>query len=314
MSAARPWCRIAPEPPPADAAAAAALAERVAAVTRDAYAGSDPLPGLPRPDGAADSAATVARELAAGVRVWTARDRAGRDLAALRVVERDRGTWEVRRVAVLPPWRGHGLARDLLERVEAEAARSAVRQVTLDAVIERGLPQVYARLGYRARSRWPSDDKPLTEVTMTRLPRQPRQALELPWQGDDALPDGGVLVSWWLTPGGALEAVVDLVGRDPLRAVREHGLRRGGGRAALAGADMWAGAGRRERGAVAARLASSGQSSDGAVIRFGGGPARPAAYLMPRQLEPRLLALWRFPHGLGDQHRRQAATDKERAS
>jgi hypothetical protein len=179
-------------------------------------------------------------------------------------------------------------------------------------VIERCLPQVYARLGYRAGSRWPSGDKPLTEVTMTRQPRLPRRALAFPWEGDDALPAGGLLVSWWLTRGGALEAVVDLVGRDPLRAVRARGLERGGP-AALAGADMWAGAGRRELDAVAGRLAETGRSRAGAVVGYGGGPARPAAYLMPRQLDPRLLALWRFPRGLGRQPR-QVASDKERAS
>jgi GNAT superfamily N-acetyltransferase len=299
------------EPPPADGAAAVALAERVAGITRDAYDGSDPFPGLPRPDGAADSAAAVERELAEGVRVWMARDRGGRELAALRVVRREPAAWEVRRVAVRPPWRGRGLARALLEQVEAAAARHGVGEVTLDAVIERALPQVYAQLGYRARSRWPSGDKPLTEVTMTRQPSLPRRPLDFPWEGDDALPSGGLLVSWWLEPGGALEAVVDLVERDPLAAVRAHGARMSGG--ALVGADMWPGAGPPERDAVTASLARAGQSSRGAV-RFGSGPVPPAAYLMPRRLHPCLLALWRFPRGLPRQQRRHAATEKERAS
>jgi GNAT superfamily N-acetyltransferase len=311
VSPARTWWETVAEPPPADAAAALALAERVASITRDAYHGSDPFPGLPPPDGAADSAAAVERELAAGMRVLTARDRGGRDLAALRVVRRDRDTWEVRRVAVRPPWRGRGLARALIERVEAAAARAGVGEVRLDAVIERAMPQVYAQLGYRARSRWPSDDKPLTEVTMTRRPSLPRRPLDYPWEGDDALPPGGLLVSWWRT-AGALEAVVALVERDPLEAVRSHG-RRVTGPAALAGADLWGGAGPAERDAVAAGLDPAGRSKGG-VVRFGDGPIPPAAYLMPRRLSPRLLALWRFPRGLAWQQRRGAATGKERAS
>src|SRR5262245_36677713 len=75
------------------AAAAGAWAGKVAALTRAAYAGSDPLPGLPPPDGAGDSPGMVERELRSGTAAWLALDPDGAAIGVMRVAATDHGTW-----------------------------------------------------------------------------------------------------------------------------------------------------------------------------------------------------------------------------
>src|SRR4051794_16946373 len=94
-----------PEVRPLSADEAIDLAGELAALTRAAYTGSDPLPGLPVPDGARETAAVVHADLAGGTRVLAA---FADDVlvGALRVRE-----WEIGRVSVLPALKGTGVAR-----------------------------------------------------------------------------------------------------------------------------------------------------------------------------------------------------------
>ncbi len=250
------------------AAAAAARAEELAALTRAAYAGADPLPGLPVPDGARETAEKVRAALAAGAVVWVALAAEGVPVGAARV--RD---WEISRVSVVPAARGTGVARALLAAVEHAAVTAGVPEVRLNAVIERCLPPRYARLGYRVVSHWPSPDKPLTEVTMTRRAGGPCVARLLPWDGAALLPHRAVRS--WLLRGQELICVT-APGADPVRAVRKAAIQFPDAR--LAGVDVCA------RAEVACERLPA---------------ARPdvLAHLMPRAAAPGTFALWRFAPG-----------------
>jgi GNAT superfamily N-acetyltransferase len=248
--------------------AAVARAGELMALTRAAYAGSDPLPGLPVPDGARETPEAVLADLRAGAAVWVALDSGGVLLAAARV--RD---WEISRVSVRPAARGTGVARALLDAVERDAAAAGVPEVRLNAVIERCLPPYYARLGYHVVSHWPSPDKPLTEVTMARRPGGPRVARLFPWAWVSLLPHRAVRI--WLLRARDLVCVTT-PGTDPARAVHEAAGRFPDTR--LAGVDLCA-----DTAAACQRWAA----------------ARPAvlAHLMPRAAAPDAFALWRFAPG-----------------
>src|SRR6185312_7095106 len=183
--------RLAAPPVLVTGGAARAWAERVAALTRVAYRGSDPLPGLPTPDGAFETAAAVRAALADGELLWLARDDAGDLRGALRVAARPAATWHVQRVVVDPRARGAGVARELLATVERAAHLRGVQRLRLHAVVERCLPPLYARLGFEVVDHWPADDKGLTELTMQRRPGAPAGGWELPrWR---ARPTGTVV-------------------------------------------------------------------------------------------------------------------------
>ncbi|MFD4624046.1 GNAT family N-acetyltransferase [Streptomyces sp. NPDC058475] len=162
-----PAYTVAAEDAPGTSARRRALAERIAAVTRAAYTGSDPLPALPPPDGSQEGAHDVERDLAAGQRLWVARDSTGSVVGALRTADGDTGR-EVRRVAVLPGWRGLGLAQALLAAVERAAVADGFAAIHLDAVVERCLPPLYERLGFVPVRAFRAGDKPLTEWHMRR--------------------------------------------------------------------------------------------------------------------------------------------------
>ncbi|MBT2385843.1 GNAT family N-acetyltransferase [Streptomyces sp. ISL-11] len=253
---------------------------RIAALTRAAYHGSDPLPGLPIPDGATETEAGVRADVARGATVWLAQDPAGEPAGTLRVHARPDGAWEIGRVSVGPAARGRGVARILLRAVETTAAALGVPVLRLDAVVERCLPSLYARLGFTPVRHWPSDDKPLTEVTMERRPGAAVDPGTPPW----AAPGPDDLCVRWLTTPAALIAVV------------------GDGTAAypgarLAGIDVWHGAAPYERAALTARLAALGRPVGDTVIAFPSARAATRAHLMPRTVEPRLHAWCRLPPG-----------------
>lgn len=276
---------------------AAAWAARIAAVTRSGYAASDPLPGLPPPDGAREESTVVESELRRGARAWVL-EADGRQAGVLRVVDHPDGTWEVRRVAVLPAWKRKGVASRLLAAVEAEADARAIPRVWLNAVVERCLPPIYARLGYRPVKLWPSEDKLTTEVTMARQRGARRQPLERPWEDVAALAGPGVLVSWLILAGEVLAVAAQPDGPvfrqawECARATHDPaGVR-------LAGIDLWPGGGNDELACLLARLATTADSAGGAVVRFRGGRVQVPAHLRPRTVERRLLALWRFAPGL----------------
>ncbi|ARZ72268.1 GNAT family N-acetyltransferase [Streptomyces sp. HU2014] len=261
-------------------ALAAGRPDRIAALTRAAYRGSDPLPGLPVPDGAAETADRVRADVARGATVWLAHDHAGEPAGTLRVHARPDGAWEIGRVSVGPAARGGGVARALLRAVESAAAAHGVPVLRLDAVVERCLPPLYARLGFTPVHHWPSDDKPLTEVTMERRPGTPVDPRTPPW----AAPDPDALCVRWLTTPAALVAVVG----DDTAAVPG---------ARLAGLDVWHGATSPQRAGLTERLAALGRRVGDTVIAFPSARAATRAHLMPRTVEPRLHAWCRFRPG-----------------
>jgi predicted N-acetyltransferase YhbS len=255
-------------------ATAAVLAE-VAAVTRAAFRGRQLVPGLPAPDGATETAISVAADLAAGAWLGQARDRDGALVGSVRAFTRATAEWEVRRLAVVPAARGSGLAQALMCFLEERAAEAGAPAVVLNSVVERGNPPFYARIGYPTVRHFPNPDKPLSEVAMRRELSRPAETLAYPWQGELAPRAYGVLVTWH-TDGRRTVARVhhDVDDALELAAAVVPGM-------TFAGAD-----GRREPdGAPALR---SGE--------FAGPPAAVSAYRMPRALHPELLALWRV-HG-----------------
>ena len=300
---------------PVESAGRAEAAE-LAALTRDAYAGSDPLPGLPVPDGARETAESMLGFLARGGVLWVARDGRGVAVAVLRTTVLSTaapvpsggggapngtfvsqevtkvplvasaegaggsgGAWFVSRVAVAPGLRGAGVGARLLVAVEARAAAAGVRAVCLDAVIERCVPPYYARLGYRVTEHHlPDDDKPLTEVLMARDPAMPRRPAE-------PYPRTGAVVCWFVTDRG-LVAGTDRGQGGLVAAVRRCADRLADPTARVAGVDSW-------RGPVAALDRVLG----GPVVRYAGGRADVPAHLMPRTHHRDLWAALRFAPG-----------------
>jgi len=248
--------------------AAAARVGELAALTRAAYQGSDPLPGLPVPDGAQETPAAVMAALRGGATVWAALDSGGALVGSARMVD-----WEISRVAVHPGARGTGVARALLTAIERDAAAAGVPEVRLNAVIERCLPPRYARLGYHVVRHWPSPDKPLTEVTMGRRPDSPRVGRLLPWSAAALLPHRGVRA--WLLDGSDLLCVT-APGADPARVLAEMAARYPG--TLLAGVDVC-------------------DDSELAFQRWPAARAAVLAHLMPRAATATAVALWRFAPG-----------------
>lgn len=93
----------------------------IADVTRHPYVGSDPVPGLPLPDGSVETAADVAAELRAGATAWLALDRDGTLAGVVQVRDRGRDGWEVRRVATAPSSQRQGVGPRVLRKVERAA-------------------------------------------------------------------------------------------------------------------------------------------------------------------------------------------------
>ncbi|MER7900597.1 GNAT family N-acetyltransferase [Streptomyces sp. NPDC096046] len=277
----------------------AELAGQVAAVTRASFADSDPLPGLPRPDGAVESAEVVTADLAAGAGLWLARDADGELLGSIRAMPKGPGTWEVRRLGVAPKALGTGLARRLVRALEADAVADGADLVVLDAVVERGNPAVYARLGYRTVRYLPNPDKPLSEVTMERALAGPPEPVRHP-QPTGTLPEGAALLDWFVTQDGRTAAVLGTHrGQDEFAGVAAHGARVGGtGPVRHIGTDAWAGpadvrARWREVLAVHADSVDADPGS-GDLLTFGRGPAGVAPFLMPRTVADPVLALCRI--------------------
>ncbi|MGH8933858.1 MAG: GNAT family N-acetyltransferase [Egibacteraceae bacterium] len=274
-----------------------AVAARVAALSRASHVYVDPLPGLPISDGAVERADTVEQELRAGTMVCLARHTSGVDVGVLRVVAHSPQEWELRRLSIQPEWAGQGLGRRLMDRAEEVAAHRNVRSLFFDAVVERGKPQIWARRGYRVVSRWPSEERPLTEVTMARDAAAPRDPLAYPWEGDDALPASGALVTWWLA-GEVLLATAGPIRQGVLRDVRGHAEQRGVAAGRFAGADVWPEASHADLETLRAVLGGDDALRQGDALVFRRSLAEVPAYLMPRSVEPGLRALWRFPSGI----------------
>jgi GNAT superfamily N-acetyltransferase len=268
----------------------------VAEATRLGFVGADLLPGLPTPDGARETPAEVERDLARGARIWLARDAARRAIGVVRALPSGRAEWELRRLAVVPSWRGRGIARALVRRLERDAARAGVARVHLSAVVERGNPIVYARLGYRTTAHWPSADKLLSEVTMERSPRERARTFRHPWEGDDGeAPPGPILV--WIAARGALVAWLAGGGVRARKAPAEAASRVAGARG-LVGVDVLCAGGRTDGERLRGSLFAAGGRPRDDGISFAADPRDVPAFCIPRELDSRLLAIWRLPRPL----------------
>ena len=251
----------------ASPAPAPVLAE-VAAVTRAGFGGRQLVPGLPTPDGASETAASVAADLAAGAWLGVARDPAGALLGSVRAFPHPPDAWEVRRLAVHPAARGTGLAEALMRFLERRAALAGATAVVLDTVVERGNPPFYARIGYPTVRHFPSPDKPLSEVAMRRELRGPLERLRYPFEGERAPRGYGLLVTWY-TDGVRTRARVHRDVADALAVA----------------AVPWPG-----WTFVGADGGPAGCVED---AEYPGAPSTVDAYRMPRAVDPGLLALWR---------------------
>jgi GNAT superfamily N-acetyltransferase len=245
------------------------LAGELAQLTRLAYAGSDPLPGLPLPDGQFETPAAVLDSVRGSGSLYTVTDH-GRQVAALRVRPAP-GCWRVGRISVLPGYRRRGLVRLLLDAVARDACEQHVDWLELDAVVERCLPPLYARLGFGVRSNWPSPDKPLSEVTMRRPTAEPVRAMPLGWP-PAVLSEHRTVIAWWLS-GRTLLRVDSPASGNPLADALAAAPGRPG--LLLAGVDL-----------------SPRPCAAEAIRRFSGGRTQPE-HLMPRSRDAGTLALWR---------------------
>jgi ribosomal protein S18 acetylase RimI-like enzyme len=267
---------------------------QVAELTRAAYAESDPLPGLPPPDGKTEDVRSVAAFVNDGGNVWMARDPGGDVVGALRTGRCADGALFVSRVAVSPAWRQLGVGRWLLAAVEERSAAEGTATIRLDAVIERCVPAYYARLGYRVTEHHlAEDDKLLTEVAMERDPRVPRRReLPYPLARVDANVTG--TLCWFLSAGGLVAVSRD--GTHSVASALTHGLRILGDPAALvAGVDVWRGAAGGLGGALA-RLPGIVSCRGGLVARGLGRREAVPLHLMPRASHRDLWAALRpFP-------------------
>jgi len=276
----------------ADDATIRRWAEPIAAITRRAYAGSDPVPGLPVPDGARARAEEVVADLRDGATAWLALDSDETPAGVVRVRDHGADGWEVSRVATLPSSKRRGVARRILQEVERSAAQAGTPRVWLSAVVERCLPAFYAGLGYHVVDHWPSPDKDLTEVTMQRDPAAPVRPETFPWAEMPA-PPGPVVC--WFTTGGALRLVIVDRTESILGAVHQAVDRLASCDLAdprLAGVDLAA-----EGVPHPRRLLTGLGDGDADVRRVAADRLSVRAHLTPRALHPGLLAFWRLPPG-----------------
>jgi GNAT superfamily N-acetyltransferase len=255
-----------------------ALASEIAALVRKAHAATPSSPGLPVADGAAETTADV---LAAGGRFWQVR--VGAELIATLRVHAKADAWAVSRVAVTPAWQRRGIMRSLLDSVESTAITEGVGRIELEAVVERGLSPLYARLGFVTVDRRPAPDKPLTEVLMARVPGTDRRH-----EPDGVPPVGtGLVLTWFATGDGTV--VVPRFG--DLRAPEPGAPER---RARTIGVDVWPAAHAEDRTTVLSVIEQDGVRH----LPYGGfhwrrRPVDVVGYRMPRLIAPALLALWR---------------------
>jgi GNAT superfamily N-acetyltransferase len=249
------------------------LAGELAQLTRLAYAGSDPLPGLPLPDGQFETPAAVLDAVRGSGSLYTVADQ-GRQVAALRARPAP-GCWRVSRISVLPGYRRRGLVRLLLDALARDACEQHIDWLELDAVVERCLPPLYARLGFRVRSNWPSPDKPLSEVTMRRPTAEPARAVPLGWPSA-VLSEHQTVVAWLLSARTLLRVSSPASG-DPLADALAAAAVPDRTGLLLAGVDL------------SPRPAGTAE----AIRMFAGGGRTHPEHLMPRSRDAGTLALWR---------------------
>ncbi|MFI1186054.1 GNAT family N-acetyltransferase [Streptomyces californicus] len=276
--------------------AARRWADRVAALTRRAFSDTGEIAGLPRPDGAGDEAAQLLDGLAAGDALWIALSPSADVTGAMRVTGTEDGAWCVHRVVVDPARRGSGVGRLLLSTVERAAADRDIPAIRLNAVVERGLPPLYARLGYRVTGLEPGPGKPLSELTMERGPGSP--GLPAPLAEEWIWPAPLPTVSWFVLAG----EVYAVTGRH--RRVADAARAAADALAAHLGPDApvrYAGTDARTNPHPADRAceppAPGGLPLDPRITRYAGPRERIPAHVMPRTADPWRFAVWRHNPG-----------------
>ncbi|MFJ8053206.1 GNAT family N-acetyltransferase [Streptomyces luteogriseus] len=271
-------------------------ADRVAALTRRAFSDTGEIAGLPRPDGAGDDAAPLLDELAAGSTLWIALDPSAQVTGAMRVAGTDDGAWCVHRVVVDPALRGGGVGRLLLTALDRAAADRRIPALRLNAVVERGLPPLYARLGYRVTGLEPGPGKPLSELVMERSPGSP--GIPAPLAEEWIWPAPRPTVNWFALAG----EMYAVTGRH--RSVADAAR---GGADALA-AHLGSGAPFRYAGTDAhldpqpadrscEPPGPGGLRLDTHITRYAGPRERLPAHVMPRTADPWRFAVWRYNPG-----------------
>ncbi|MEU3309049.1 GNAT family N-acetyltransferase [Nocardiopsis sp. NPDC006832] len=262
------------------------LARRVTELTRAAYRAGDLVPGLPVADGAVAGPEELHEDLAGGAHLWVAAV-GGSPVGAVRAVRTDDGAWEVRRLAVAPWHRRGGTARLLLRRLEESAFTAGADRVVLDAVVERGNPAFYARVGYTAVRHFGAEDKPLSEVRMERGPGSPER-------GRCSVPHTpGTAVLWWSVPRGSLCSVVPVQEVPGPEAAPTAPFGRED--ATFVGVDLSPEPEASGRRPILDALSVDAAYQDGDALTFDAPVHELSAYRRPRLSHPDVLAWWRSP-------------------
>ncbi|GAA2515350.1 GNAT family N-acetyltransferase [Winogradskya humida] len=249
----------------------AGLADGIARVIAAAYDAGDLVPGLPVADGARETPGAVVASVAGGRLLWVA-EVAGQVAGSVRAQVLPGGDWEVQRLAVDPGVRRGGIGRALLLALVTAAGDAGADRVVLDAVVERGNPSFYARVGFRTVRHFPAGDKLLSEVHMERDPRQPESAVADPDPGD--VPPAGAVVQWWDADGGTCCRVTATLDTPD----------------SLLGVDVLPGG---DPEALYKVLAADADDDTDGLLRFDRPAGRVTAFAQPRLLDPALLAWWR---------------------
>ncbi|MET9480641.1 GNAT family N-acetyltransferase [Streptomyces sp. NPDC006638] len=271
-------------------------ADRVAALTRRAFSDTGEIAGLPRPDGAGDEAAPLLGELAAGGALWIALDPSADVTGAMRVTRPDTGAWCVHRVVVNPALRGGGVGRLLLSALDRAAAGLGIPAIRLNAVVERGLPPLYAHLGFRVTGLEPGPGKPLSELVMERRPGSP--ATPAPLAEEWIWPAPRPTVNWFTLAG----EVYAVTGHH--RGVADAARGAADALAAHLGPDApvrYAGTDAHLAPQPADRPCDppgpGGLPLDAHITRYAGPRERVPAHVMPRTADPWRFAVWRYNPG-----------------
>jgi len=273
-----------------------ALTDELARMTAAAFATGDAFAGLPAADGASETAASLLADLDEGVRLWVVRDAQGSPAGCVRAAQLSSSRWEVRRLAVGVGRQQEGFGRELMQGLEHTARVAGVRTLVACALVERGVPPFYSSLGYRTVDHVPSPGKPLSEAVMEKELSNRDSFLRYPWESESAALAEGVIVSWF----GSARCTIAVIGRlvGPPRAVvrAHHDLAAHlGGQVRFLGADGWLGCTVADASGLHSDLVDRADSAHGAVQIFRRPCTAVTEFIMPRTVDPRLLALWRLP-------------------
>jgi hypothetical protein len=120
--------------------------------------------------------------------------------------------------------------------------------------------------------------------------------LRYPWESHASVLGPGTMVSWFGSTLCTVAVTGELAGRasEVVSAHRQVAARLTGPLRFLGG-DAWLGCTAANARGLHASLASRADAASGAVVIFRRPCTSVAEFIMPRAIEPRLLALWRLP-------------------